>query len=172
MKYEIKINNNIQEIELLEKNNQFYKVKLDNEIFEIDIVKVEEMAYSVLHNGKSFNIEIIKSKLRNTYIGHSLYKTFDIEIIDSQTKYLKSKGKFISGENKNSINSPMPGKVVRILVSEGDEIQAGQPVIVVSAMKMENEYKSGAKAIVKKILVKEGDTVDNNQTLISLEILE
>ncbi|MDK2783686.1 MAG: glutaconyl-CoA/methylmalonyl-CoA decarboxylase subunit gamma, partial [Thermococcaceae archaeon] len=63
---------------------------------------------------------------------------------------------------------PMPGKVLRILVREGDEVKAGQGLLVLEAMKMENEIPSPRDGVVKKILVKEGDTVDTGQPLIEL----
>jgi biotin carboxyl carrier protein len=63
----------------------------------------------------------------------------------------------------------MPGKVVKILVSEGDEIKEGENAIIISAMKMESEYKSPKDGIVKQINVKEGDTIEGDQVLIELE---
>jgi biotin carboxyl carrier protein len=69
---------------------------------------------------------------------------------------------------ENVVTAPMPGKVLRILVREGDEVKAGQGLLVLEAMKMENEIPSPRDGVVKKILVKEGDTVDTGQPLIEL----
>ncbi|MDK2984260.1 MAG: pyruvate carboxylase subunit [Thermococcaceae archaeon] len=69
---------------------------------------------------------------------------------------------------ENVVTAPMPGKVLRILVREGDEVKAGQGLLVLEAMKMENEIPSPKDGVVKKILVKEGDTVDTGQPLIEL----
>ena len=69
----------------------------------------------------------------------------------------------------NSIVSPMPGKVVKVLVQKGDAVQQGQTLIIVAAMKMESEYKVSRDGIVAEVLVKDGDTVDGNQTLIVIE---
>ena len=71
----------------------------------------------------------------------------------------------------NIIKSPMPGKVVKVLVNEGDKVDAGQTVIILSAMKMESEFKAGKDGIVTEIAVKEGDTVDSNQLLVVIEEL-
>ena len=60
----------------------------------------------------------------------------------------------------------MPGKVVKVLVNVGDEVVQGQTVIIISAMKMESEYKVGKDGIIKEVLVSDGDTVDGGQTLI------
>ena len=63
----------------------------------------------------------------------------------------------------------MPGKVVKVLVNEGDVVKEGQTTIIISAMKMESEYKAPMDGIVKKINVRDGDTVEGNQILIELE---
>ncbi|WP_457750853.1 biotin/lipoyl-containing protein, partial [Thermococcus sp.] len=67
------------------------------------------------------------------------------------------------------VTAPMPGKILRILVKEGDEVKTGQGLLVLEAMKMENEVSSPKDGIVKRILVTEGDTVDSGQALIELE---
>jgi biotin carboxyl carrier protein len=69
----------------------------------------------------------------------------------------------------SAISSPMPGKIVKILVNKGDQVKAGETVIIVSAMKMESEYKVKSDRTIKEILVKEGDTIDGNQPLIIIE---
>ena len=66
-----------------------------------------------------------------------------------------------SGENK--VISPMPGKVVQVLVSEGDVVKEGETVVIISAMKMESEYKVKKDRTIKEIKVKEGDTITANQ---------
>ena len=66
----------------------------------------------------------------------------------------------------------MPGKIVKILVAVGDAVEAGQTVIIVSAMKMESEFKAAKAGIVSEIPVKEGDTVDGNQVLVVIEDVE
>jgi biotin carboxyl carrier protein len=65
-----------------------------------------------------------------------------------------------------SIKAPMPGLILKTLVSEGQEIKAGQPLFVLEAMKMENVFNAPDDVIVKTIKIKEGDTVDKNQELI------
>jgi len=66
------------------------------------------------------------------------------------------------------VTSPMPGKILRILVKEGESVKTGQGLVVLEAMKMENEIPAPKDGVVKKILIKEGDTVDTGQPLIEL----
>ncbi|RLF81410.1 pyruvate carboxylase, partial [Thermococci archaeon] len=67
------------------------------------------------------------------------------------------------------VSAPMPGKILRILVREGDQVKVGQGLLVLEAMKMENEIPSPKDGVVRRILVKEGDTVDTGQPLIELD---
>ncbi|WP_157065557.1 biotin/lipoyl-containing protein, partial [Thermococcus celericrescens] len=69
---------------------------------------------------------------------------------------------------EGAVTAPMPGKILRILVREGEQVKTGQGLVVLEAMKMENEIPAPKDGVVKKILVKEGDTVDTGQALIEL----
>jgi biotin carboxyl carrier protein len=69
----------------------------------------------------------------------------------------------------SAVQSPMPGKVVKVLVAVGDEVKSGQGVVVVEAMKMENELKSPKDGKVKSVAVKEGQAVEAGQSLVTLE---
>ena len=66
------------------------------------------------------------------------------------------------------VTAPMPGKILRILVKEGESVKTGQGLLILEAMKMENEIPSPKDGVIKKILVKEGDTVDTGQPLIEI----
>ncbi|AIF69987.1 acetyl-CoA carboxylase [Palaeococcus pacificus DY20341] len=68
----------------------------------------------------------------------------------------------------NAVTAPMPGKILKVLVKEGDSVKTGQGLLILEAMKMENEIPSPVDGVVKTIHVKEGDTVDTGQLLIEL----
>ncbi len=73
-----------------------------------------------------------------------------------------------AGAGEKLLKSPMPGRVLKLLVTEGDEVEVGQPLLVVEAMKMENEVKSKAKGKVVAIHVAAGATVEGNAKLVTL----
>ena len=77
------------------------------------------------------------------------------------------RGKSAEGADGNVL-SPMPGKVVKVLVAEGDEVAAGVPVVVVEAMKMENELASTRAGVVQKVHVKPGDAVEGGARLVTV----
>jgi len=170
MTYEVKVNDEISDIEILKQEGNLLDIKVGDREYQVDIVEVEENVYSLIMDGTSFNIELTDSGPK-LYEVNTLYNTFEIEIIDAESRYMSNRR---GGEedDTNTISTPMPGKVVKILVNEGDEVEGGQTVIIVSAMKMESEYKVINNKRIKQILVKEGDNIDGHQPLILLEDID
>jgi biotin carboxyl carrier protein len=168
MALEIKVNDRLANVKLLEHSGNMYKIRVDDKIFEVDALMVETGVFSIIHNNISYNVELIEKKDHRHYNVNTLYNSYDIEIIDAEARYMQNRSAD-EADDIRKISSPMPGKVVKIPVKEGDHVKAGDTVIIVSAMKMESEYKVVKDRIVKEILVKEGDTVDGNQTLVIVE---
>jgi biotin carboxyl carrier protein len=168
MALEINIDGHSVNVELLSKRGNVHQVSIDGKVYEVDLVMVERGVYSVLYKNKSYNVELVPGKEPKTYTINTLYNSYDLNILDAEAKYLKGRQQDHLEDNL-AISSPMPGKVVSILVKIGDKVKAGDTVIIVSAMKMESEYKVKSDRIIKDILVKEGDTIDGNQPLIIIE---
>lgn len=76
------------------------------------------------------------------------------------------------GTAKDKVFAPMPGKIVKIMVAVGDEVELKQPLVIVEAMKMENQVNAKAKGKVKKVNFASGDQVDTEKPIIELEIVE
>jgi biotin carboxyl carrier protein len=169
MAYEISIENRTAKIELLNRAGTRALIAVDGHKYDIDIVMVEPGVYSVLYQGHSYNIELIEGDTSKKYIVNTFAKTFNAEIIDAETKYIHSRSRGLEMEADNNIASPMPGKVVKIPVAVGDQVEAGQTLIVVEAMKMQSEFKSSSAKTVREILVREGDTVNAHQIMLKLE---
>lgn len=167
MSFEIKVNDNVSEIKVLNRDGNKLEIAVGDRIYNVDIIEVEKGVYSLLLDGTSFNIELTRNGLKK-YDVNTLYNSFDIEIIDAESKYMYSR-KTEDDHHDDVISTPMPGKIVKILVKEGDFVKGGDTVVIVSAMKMESEYKVGKDRIIKQILVKEGDNIDGHQPLILLE---
>ncbi|MCD4772644.1 MAG: biotin/lipoyl-binding protein [Bacteroidales bacterium] len=168
MSLEIKIDDRTANISFLESDGAKLKIDIDGKKYNVDVVMVKKGVYSIIHKGISYNVELIENKNSKKYIVNTLYKTYDIEIIDAESKYLKRK-KQDDSEDESFISSPMPGKIVKIPVKAGDKVKAGDTVIIVSAMKMESEYKVKKDRIIKDIRVKEGDIIDGDQVLVVVE---
>jgi biotin carboxyl carrier protein len=169
MSLEINIGKRTAKLEMLSKDRSMYIFSVDGKEYEVDAVCIGKGIYSILYKGKSFYIELIEGKDSKRYFANTKNLSYETEIIDAESKYLKNKNKGALDLSENTIVSPMPGKVVKIPVNIGDQVEAGQTVIIVAAMKMESEYKVSRDAVIKTIHVKEGDTVDGNQPLITIE---
>jgi biotin carboxyl carrier protein len=167
MHLEVKSGERLSTIEILQQEGSIYRVKIDNREYELDVERVSEVIYSIIHNGKSINMEMIEGERLNSYKVNTISNYFEIEVIDARTRYLNSTKSSLD-HSDNIVMSPMPGKIVKIPVAEGQEVEKGQTVIVVSAMKMESEYKSPVAGIIKHILVKEGATIEGHQPLIEI----
>lgn len=168
---EIHIGDRIADVTLVSKEGNKVQLTIDGVPYDVDIVMAENGSCSILHEGKSYNAELIRKEGGKSYTVNAHYQSYNIDIIDSQAKYLRMRK---GGEEKqqDKIVSPMPGKVVKIPVKVGDRLQAGDIVVVIEAMKMQSNYKVSAPCVVKEILVKEGDSVNANQVVMTLDIIK
>lgn len=168
MALEIKINDRHTSIEQVGAEGSKQTFRVGDRTYDVDALMVENGVYSLLYNNKSYNIEVIQGEHDKTFEVNTLYNTYSIDIIDAERKYLMSR-KVGDTDDETNIKAPMPGKVVRVPVKPGDKIQSGDTVVVVSAMKMESEYKVKQDRVVKDVLVKKGDIVKGGQTMIVVE---
>ena len=168
---EIHIGDRVADVTLVSKDGNKVQLIIDGVPYDVDIVMAENGSCSILHEGKSYNAELIRKEGGKKYTVNAHYQSYNIEIIDSQAKYLRMRK---GGEEKqeDKIVSPMPGKVIKIPVKPGDRLQAGDIVVVIEAMKMQSNYKVTSECIVKDILVKEGDSVNSNQVIMTLDVVK
>lgn len=169
MALEINIDGRTAVVTELKRDGNLVTVQVDDEIYEVDALKVGEGIYSMIYKGKSYNLEMIENGSPRHYTVNSFHNTYQLEVIDAQTRYRLSRSKGDSVDSSNTIVSPMPGKVVKIPVKTGEAVVAGQTLIIVSAMKMESEFKAKTTGVVKSIHVAEGDTIDANKVLVVVE---
>ena len=169
MELELNVNGRIAAVDLLKRDGNLLSVAVDGEVYDLDMVMVADGIYSIIYKGKSYNVEMIQGLSDKHYVVNTFYNSYDVEVVDAESKYIRSRHKGDANEGENSISTPMPGKVVKILVKVGDEVETGQTVIIVSAMKMESEFKARKPGVIKAIHVKEGDLVEGNKVMIVIE---
>ena len=128
---------------------------------EAQVEMPEPGVYSILMDGCSYDAFVTESPL-GMAVSIDGYR-FDVEVRDPRRWSRKGAGH--GGEGVQTIISPMPGKVVRVLVEPGDEVQPGQGIVVVEAMKMQNELKADRAGKVLAIAAREGATVTAGQVL-------
>jgi len=169
MALELKLDDRIAKLELLSEDGDKIKIMVDDKEYDLDMQQVENGVYSVVYKGRSYNVELIENGSPKKYTVNTFYHSYEAEIIDAETKYLQARNVGNQESSESTISSPMPGKVVKIPVYLGEEVKKGDTVIIVSAMKMESEYKASKDGVVKEIFVKEEDTVDGNQPLLFID---
>ena len=165
---EIHIGNRVAEIELVSKEDNKVVLTIDGKTFEADVVMAENGTCNILMDGRSSNAQLIRRDNGKNYKVNTHYSSFNVEIVDSQAKYLRMRKKGEEEQN-DCITSPMPGKVVKIPVAVGQEMKTGDTAIVIEAMMMQSNYKVTSDCRIKEILVQEGDNITGDQTLITLE---
>jgi biotin carboxyl carrier protein len=133
---------------------------------QLDAISTQDGVLSILLDGKSYEVKQETTGTDfNVVVGGV---RFPAQVRD--TRSLRSRrGKDTGSEGVKKIVAPMPGKVVRILAQPGTAVEHGQGVIVIEAMKMQNELKSPKKGIVRKLTVREGAAVEAGQTLAEVE---
>ncbi len=169
MSIEIKLGKRIASIEILRQFENLLEIKVDGKIYQVDLMHNDEGIFSILTEGRSYNIELVPQTKPKHYTAYTFYDSYDLEVIDAESRYLRNRSGSTQLSSENNISSPMPGKVVKIPVSVGDEVKKGDTVITISAMKMESEYKAPKDGRITKIQVQEGSTIEANQVLIEIE---
>jgi len=118
--------------------------------------------------GKRYNAFVVQADHQaRTYVLRINNRRVEINLKDQQDKIAEQWGLSVSSNKKiNELRSPMPGMVLELLVSEGDTVRKGDPLVVLEAMKMENILRSPGELRISGISVQKGKAVDKNQLLI------
>src|SRR5438067_835060 len=140
--------------------------RLDSREIQMDAVLARPDVISVLIDGKAYEIKRERTATdMHLWVGSARY-----EAVLRDPRSLRSrKGGVADEKGPKKLLAPMPGKIVRVLVAEQAEVEAGQGILVVEAMKMQNELKSPKKGIVQKLAVKDGDNVNPGDVLAVVE---
>lgn len=142
-----------------------------HEAESIDMIRIDSSNYHILVRNKAHSISVLELDYSNKKLKVLVNgNTYDIKIDDEYDQIVKQMGLLaVSSQKINSIKAPMPGLIIDIIVAKGQEITAGTPLLVLSAMKMENIILSQGEGVVKSIEVKKDDTVEKGQLIIEME---
>lgn len=126
----------------------FALMTINGRSYPVEIVSVHQNEYELLVNGVSYTMSV-------------------------ESPFSLQRQKILSRMNNESstirLKAPMPGKILEVLVKTGDAVKAGDTLVILEAMKMQNAILASTKGIIKKVLVKEGDTTSKSDLLIELE---
>ena len=162
-----------------------YDVTIDGQSYRLDLDRAENR-WSCRLDGRDIEVDAVLARpdVLSLRIGNHAYEVkcervagemhlwvgsarFAVDVRDPRS--LRGRVRVVDDHGPKKITAPMPGKVVRILVSPGAEVEAGDGVLVVEAMKMQNEIKSPKKGTIQKIMVSEGAAVNAGDVLAIVE---
>lgn len=160
-------------------SNQLYKVKTNEFIFSIDqneaaaadIIQKSPTEFNIIKEHRSVNAKLIGSDAPGKKISVEVDgETFEVEIKDELDQMLDVMG-FGKATTKliKEIKAPMPGMVLEIVVTDGQEVNEGDKILILGAMKMENSIMIQTNAKIKRVAVAVGQAVDKGQVLVELE---
>jgi biotin carboxyl carrier protein len=147
----------------LRREGSSWRASIAGNPLEADAVEIAPHTFSILLEGKSyeFRVSVLPDGSLNVQSAHA---EFAAQVLDPREWRGRHGGLEVQG--RQQIVAPMPGKVVRILVQAGETVEAGQGLLVVEAMKMQNEIRSPKSGKVEKVVAKEGEAVNAGDVLI------
>lgn len=149
----------------LEESSEGYVVRLPHRELKVDALILDEGRYSLLIDGSSFDVTVHRSLTHFSVAVNGI--VFEVGLRDpKQSRHQPGAGENSAGPA--SVAAPMPGKLVKLLVAEGDSVKEGQGVAVVEAMKMQNELKAPKSGNVDRVAVVEGQAVNAAEVLLTI----
>jgi biotin carboxyl carrier protein len=133
---------------------------------KIDAVEVSPNTYSILVNGRAFEAVVVPTA-EGVLVRCGAYE-FPALVSDPRA-WRGGRGALFGAEGKQQVIAPMPGKVVRILVSAGQTVENDQGLLVVEAMKMQNEIRAPKAGKIERLLVREGQAVAAGEALVTID---
>jgi biotin carboxyl carrier protein len=154
-------------VELRELGENLYEVTLEGRTVQVDAARSGRTIYSILEDGKQFEVIIDETGAHgfDVLVGGQL---LHLQAFDERTRLLSATAK-ASASGPQRVESEMPGKVVKIAAPVGTPVQEGQGVVILEAMKMENEIKSPIDGVITELGVAEGQTVEGGVLLFVVE---
>lgn len=139
-----------------------WRCALDGHPLEADAIEISPGNFSILLNGQSFTVHVEEmGETLRVLAGH---REFTAAIRDPR-QWRRNRGGAALAEGRQNVLASMPGKVVRVLVKAGDVVEAGQGLLVVEAMKMQNEIRSPKSGTLERLMVTEGQAVNAGELL-------
>jgi biotin carboxyl carrier protein len=149
-------------VEVKRKNGQ-YQIRLGDRDIEVDADESREPFLSLIHAGRSHEIG-----LQRTSTGYAVSLDDDVISVDI-TQAGSGPTARVTRSGPERLIAPMPGRIVRVLVQTGQAVEAGEGLMVMEAMKMENELRSPSVGTVRELCVQEGEAVETGALLALLE---
>jgi biotin carboxyl carrier protein len=169
MKYTAILDGKERDIEVIQCDEHRYRVLVDGKPHEVDARNCGSDLLSILIDNTSYDISFsldetnVQLNFRNRY--------FNIEILDERRMRMRGVRSDLDISGPEIIKTSMPGKVVKVLVEQGQKVESGTGIIIIEAMKMENEIHCRNTGVVKAVHVNAGQAVESDVALVEIEPL-
>lgn len=145
-------------------HDELFQMEIDGEKKVVSISRISPAHLSIIIDGKSFNVEV--EHFEKDYQVSTRGEVYNFSVTDEREVTISSS---IPDSGEKVVRAPMPGLVVEINVSEGDQVKAGDTLLVLEAMKMQNEITAPASGIILTVSVKSGAAVNSGDNLLVLD---
>jgi biotin carboxyl carrier protein len=159
-------------IDLEKLPNGQYAITVDGKVHVADACRLGGGQWNLLLDGQSYDIELEVAgpqESEGAYNALVRGRVVSLTVQDERKLRMSAGSRKLKVEGPQLLKSPMPGKVVKILAKPGDTVEEGQSLLIIEAMKMENELKAAAPGKVARVFVEEGQAVEANAKLMSIE---
>ncbi len=167
MKLQVQIGGQARAVEI-ERSGCGWNIRLDGRAVDADAVEVSPGIYSILLDGRSHEVRVAPAGDGAGLQIQTGKHEFSAEVVDPRAWRSRRHG-VLEAKGRQQIVAPMPGKIVRALVHKGDRVEVGQGLLVVEAMKMQNEIRSPKAGVVERLFVAEGQAVNAGEVLAWVE---
>ena len=166
MKYFLTHDGEEHEVEVKDLEDGAYEVTVGERTVRADFASAGRALYSLLLDDESIEVLVVRDGSASTVIHHG--RSLDLKVESERERNARLISADGAGEAGANVYAVMPGIVVSVSVAEGDEVEQGQAVCVLEAMKMENEIRASGAGKVTRIAVSPGDTVNSGDLLIEI----
>lgn len=156
MKKQIQLNEELVDVDVIEQTPKFVLFKLDGVEYAVELSAEHDGMMTTSFGGRNHRISNVET--------HFVVDGVEFNIAAPK----RGRGKMKSGSGMHQMTSPMPGKILKVFVEAGAEVEVGTPLLVMEAMKMEHTIRSNKKGVIEAVLFKVGDQVHGGVELVKI----
>jgi biotin carboxyl carrier protein len=169
IRYEARLGNRAHEVAVEVLGGDRYRVHIDGRTLDVDARRTEGGSLSLLLGTEAFEIDSEPVPGNGALRVDVRGERYEIEVLSERQRRQRRTGAAGHAVSEGSVTAPMPGKVVKLLAGPGDAVRAGQGIIVIEAMKMENELRAVRDGVVREVRVRVGQAVELRETLVVID---
>ena len=166
MRFAATIGNETQMVDVSEVNGR-YRLTISDQVWEVDASLSAQGICSLLIDGMSYVADVKDED--GLYIVDVWGESYQIRVEEETRHIIRTRGGAAGGDRGQTVKAPMPGRVTQVAVRPGDQVKAGDPLLVIEAMKMENEFRASVSGTVTDVRAQAGQAVNAGDVLLVIE---